>query len=149
MQNEIGLILFPIALGLALLRSFKLLAFTSILGDFAVASGVIVTIIHGFQTQHATVDLPQLNVGGLPPAIGNLSFLFLSHIVILPMSQSLRGDLKDRTRFVKVTTYSYILITLANTVFGECSWLNAASLTTTVDQVHWCTCCFKVTPKAM
>ena len=41
------MVLAPLVLGLALLRSFRLLAFTSILGDVAVLAGLVGTVVFG------------------------------------------------------------------------------------------------------
>jgi len=79
-------------LGLALLRSFRYLAFTSIVGDIAVLAGLVGTVTFGL-AQGASFtppsSLPALNVAELPQAAGNIAFLFLIHAVLLPIAQSM------------------------------------------------------------
>ena len=93
-QYEVMMLLFPCVLGLALLRSFRYLAFTSILGDVAVLAGLVGTVSFGV-AQGASFtppsSLPAINVAGLPQAAGNIAFLFLIHAVILPIAQSMRS----------------------------------------------------------
>jgi len=84
-------LMFPVVSLLALLRSFKYLAFTSILGDVAVAAGLIGTIAIGVSNGH-TPQAPavKFDVQELPRSAGSIAFLFLIHVVILPISQSMR-----------------------------------------------------------
>ena len=93
-QFEVMMLLFPCVLGLALMRSFRYLAFTSILGDVAVLAGLIGTVSFGV-AQGASFtppgSLPAVHVAGLPQAAGNIAFLFLIHAVILPIAQSMRS----------------------------------------------------------
>jgi amino acid permease len=93
-QYEVMVLLFPCILGLALLRSFRYLAFTSILGDIAVLAGLVGTVSFGV-AQGASFTppstLPTVNVTGLPQAAGNIAFLFLIHAVVLPIAQSMRS----------------------------------------------------------
>jgi amino acid permease len=88
-------LLFPCVLGLALLRSFRYLAFTSILGDIAVLAGLVGTVSFGV-AQGASFtppsSLPAVNVAELPRAAGNIAFLFLIHAVVLPIAQSMRSS---------------------------------------------------------
>jgi hypothetical protein len=153
------LVLIPICIPLLLLRTYKFLAFTSILGDFAVLagtrigqclhlvsatngessasrqrfnssssaaasapapppSGVTATVVFGASNYKINFDLPAFNAAGIAPAMGNIAFLFLSHIVALPMAQSLKGDFARPTRYHKVVWTSFIVITVSNLLFG-------------------------------
>ena len=145
-QIEVMMMLFPCVLGLALLRSFRYLAFTSILGDAAVLAGLVGTVSFGI-AQGASFTLPSslpaVNVGGLPQAAGNIAFLFLIHAVILPIAQSMHsvsptstphatspgpadplcaicGGAESRSSpsFASVAWPSYAVITLGNVAFG-------------------------------
>lgn len=121
---ELLLVIFPICLALALLRSFKILAFTSILGDIAVSVGFVATLVYAIRNHHIDMEsLPSIKWEGVPPAMGNLAFLFLSHIVTLPMAQSLGRDLEEPTRFHRVVNYSYVFIIVVNLVFGALCYL--------------------------
>jgi amino acid permease len=143
---EIGCMLSPFIIGLALLRSFKYLVFTSILGDVAVLVGLVGTLFIGFSngikaspfkpvpaslhsvnyysmnaTSNSTLEyLPSVNWSTLPEAAGSIAFLFCIHVVVLPVSQSLRGvTVKTQQKDFKcVIAASYISITLANAAFG-------------------------------
>ena len=92
-EQGVKIILFPCVLGLALLRSFRYLAFTSILGDIAVLAGLVGTVSFGI-AQGASFtspsSLPAVHVAELPQAAGNIAFLFFIHAVILPIAQSMR-----------------------------------------------------------
>ena len=95
-QHEVTIhvILFPCVLGLALMRSFRYLAFTSILGDVAVLAGLVGTVSFGI-AQGASFtspsSLPAVHIAELPQAAGNIAFLFFIHAVILPIAQSMRS----------------------------------------------------------
>ena len=109
---------FPVVSLLALLRSFRYLALcaatpsvrpieargpcsqslmrstvdyrsTSILGDVAVAAGLIGTIALGLsEGHHPRLPPAKLDLAELPRAAGNIAFLFLIHVVILPIAQA-------------------------------------------------------------
>ena len=110
-----------VALFLSQLRTFKWLAVTSVLGDVAVGVGIIGTVIAGLVQNHSN-DQPLLDWTAVPAFegstffkfVGNTSFLFAIHIVILPIMQSLR-DQKDHK---KVVYTSYTFITVLNALFG-------------------------------
>ncbi len=50
--------------------------------------------------------------------MSNMAFLFLSHLAVLPMSQSLARDLTQPKRFERLTIYAYLIITVGNVAFG-------------------------------
>ena len=94
---EVALATSPLVVGLALLRSFKYLVYTSILGDVAVLTGLVGTIVFGviFMNEDGKQPLnpaqqPFVNDWAkLPQSMGSVAFLFLIHVVILPIAQSL------------------------------------------------------------
>jgi amino acid permease len=134
-QFEAMVLLFPCVLGLALMRSFRYLAFTSILGDIAVLAGLVGTVSFGI-AQGASFtppsELPAVNLAGIPQAAGNIAFLFLIHAVLLPIAQSMRSappaslevaaphvPAESATQsFASVAWSSYAVITLGNVAFG-------------------------------
>ena len=133
---EVAFMLSPFIVGLALLRSFKYLVFTSILGDVAVLVGLVGTLYIGVSngitatpfdystTNHTSLEhLPAVNWSTLPEAAGSIAFLFCIHVVVLPVSQSLRGDTvqSQQRNFQCVTGTSYFVITVANCLFGAVS----------------------------
>jgi len=147
--SEAMLLLAPFVLLLALLRSFRFLAFTSILGDIAVLAGLIGTVVFGVtQGAHFTspTELPAVHLPAVPQAAGNVAFLFLIHVVVLPIAQSLRPSAEEElpsvndssssppwpygppprprggkrwcTGFAAIALPSYAIITLANLAFA-------------------------------
>jgi amino acid permease len=64
--------------------------------------------------------LPSVNWSTLPEAAGSIAFLFCIHVVVLPVSQSLKGNNRHQQEndFKCVICTSYTAITLANAAFG-------------------------------
>ena len=132
---------FPVVLSLALLRTFKYLTFTSILGDVAVVCGIVVTVGVGWSKCgiHTAETLPKAPADwtAVPQSIATIAFLFLIHVVLLPIANSLRsppvdsadldhstvelaemvGEAKVRS-FTYVAVVSFIFITVLNVSFG-------------------------------
>jgi len=117
------LVLFPICTPLVLLRTFRILAFTSILGDVAVTAGVTATLVYGATKHRLKTDLPAFRAQGIAPALATVSFLLLSHIVALPMAQSLDKDMEFPKRFHKVIWSSLTIITILNLLFAAFSYM--------------------------
>lgn len=68
---------------LSLLRSFKYLAFTSLLGDVAVTAGIVSVVVYGLRdTGSPSFDLPQFQDSTFPKFVGSTAFLFAIHIVV-------------------------------------------------------------------
>ena len=63
-------------------------------------------------------DLPAIRLAYVPESMGNMAFLFLSHNICLPVSQSLEDDLKRPRRFHSVVYVSFLIILIVNDVFG-------------------------------
>jgi len=100
-------------LGLALVRSYKYLALTSILGDIAVTAGICASLAYAFDYGHKpSVEPPFLKIQGVPQAASTLAFLFLIHAIVLPMAQSLKGDLHNPKKFERVAWWSMTFITV-------------------------------------
>eukprot|EP00657_Telonema_sp_P-1_P006983 TRINITY_DN26522_c0_g1_i1.p1 TRINITY_DN26522_c0_g1~~TRINITY_DN26522_c0_g1_i1.p1 ORF type:complete len:340 (+),score=75.07 TRINITY_DN26522_c0_g1_i1:368-1387(+) len=124
----------PVGL-LAQLRSFKYLAFTSVLGDIAVTTGIVGTIIVGLTADdvrlldntvgHRTFSWPDTDVvksfnddfEDICTGLATISFLFLVHIMTLPMAQSLEKDLEQPKEWHKVAWVSYSFIGSINLLF--------------------------------
>jgi len=119
------LLIVPVGL-LAQLRSFKYLAFTSVLGDIAVTTGIIGTVIVGLTSENRSISWPDTDViksvnddfEDLVTGAATISFLFMVHILTLPMSQSLAGDIEDPKEWHAVTLISYSFIIVLNLVFS-------------------------------
>mmetsp|Transcript_10570 Transcript_10570/g.25826 ORF Transcript_10570/g.25826 Transcript_10570/m.25826 type:complete len:502 (-) Transcript_10570:174-1679(-) len=107
---------------LALIQSFKLLKFTSILGDVAVVAGLVGTIAGGLahRTLSWPTNIPAFNSssdGSVPTGIATLCFMFTIHMLCLPMAQSLEGDLAHPKNFRKSVNISFTVIMLLNLAF--------------------------------
>ncbi len=152
-QTHFMLLTLVPVLPLALVSSYKYLAFTSVLGDIAVAAGIIVVVLFGALGQDNAVD--STTAGGAatngtlaPPAplspgdwegegaplfdplgvfqvVGSVAFLFAVHIVVLPVVQSM----KQRSAFGAVVYSSMLGVAITNTAFGVACALLFASLT--------------------
>jgi len=117
-------LLIPVG-ALAQLRSFKYLAFTSVLGDIAVTTGIVGTVIVGLTTDNRSISWPDTDViksinsdfGDVAQGVATISFLFLVHIMTLPMAQSLDRDLEDPKEFHAVAWTSYSFIGILNLIF--------------------------------
>jgi amino acid permease len=113
----------PVA-ALAQLRSFKYLAFTSVLGDVAVTAGIVGSVIIGLCNDRS-IKWPSTNLvksvnsdfGDVAKGLATISFLFLVHMVTLPMAQSLNKDLEEPKSFKVVSWVSYAFIGGLNLIF--------------------------------
>ena len=108
------------------------------LGDVAVLAGLIGTVVFGLQQGASFTppsELPAIHPAALPQSAGNIAFLFLIHVVVLPIAQSMRvppraatpapGNLEagattppTRPGFGIVAVPSYFLITVLNALFA-------------------------------
>ena len=117
------LLIVPVA-ALAQLRSFKYLAFTSVLGDVAVTVGIVGSVIIGLADGRSckwpNTDLVasvNSDFGDVSKGLATISFLFLVHMMTLPMAQSLDKDLEEPQGFKTVAWVSYAFIGGLNLVF--------------------------------
>lgn len=126
-QRTIPLFLMPIILYLSYLKTFKVLAWTSALGDISVVVGCAVIIIYGIQARsysgHVLHEI--VNLTTIPEYFGSVGFLFAIHVVILPILQQLRMNVNSNegtTDLLKqriiVIIRSFVFITIFNALFG-------------------------------
>lgn len=118
----------PIILGLSFLRTFKVLTYTSVIGNVAVFSGCIGVIVYGylFYRDDVTLDHNFVEWKTLPRYVGGNTFLFAIHVVILPIMQQIEGS--DSNGLKKhVIGRSFFFITLFNAIFGVAGFLLFAS----------------------
>ena len=118
----------PIILGLSFLRTFKVLTYTSVIGNVAVFSGCVGVIIYGylFYRNDVTLDHNFVEWKTLPRYVGGNTFLFAIHVVILPITQQIDGS--DSNGLKKhVIGNSFFFITLFNAIFGVTGFLLFAS----------------------
>lgn len=120
-----ALILTPTVFLLALIESAKTLSFTSMLGNVAVAAGLI-GVIAGGATKGETGAAKQFSPGGIPTFFGSVVFLFAIHIVVLPIAHGMRpkkaaGAAPDKAignAFAKAAVAAFAVIAIANAVFA-------------------------------
>ena len=152
-QTEFMLLTLLPVLPLAMVTSYKYLAYTSVLGDIAVAAGIVVVVLFGAFGQsdssqstsaggegggNGTVavtplapgewedgDAPLFDPTGVFKVVGSVAFLFAVHIVVLPVVQSM----KERAAFGTVVYSSMGGVAVTNTVFGVVCAVLFASLT--------------------
>ena len=146
-QRTIPLFLLPLILLLSYLKTFKALAFTSILGNIAVLIGCIVILVYGYRNMTSfnnKIFYEVVKINTVPEYFGNVSFLFAIHVVILPILQQLRTspstviipntDIVSNTdnniiiekiendntliQRIIVVKWAYLFITTFNTGFG-------------------------------
>jgi len=110
---------------LALLRSFKYLAWSSIVGNFGVVAALVAVIVAGIR-QYGDMK-PKVDPLSLPvyedtfaQFFGAASFLFAIHMIVLPLSQSMG---KNEEEFSKVTYSSYTFITILNIAFATAAYM--------------------------
>ena len=81
-------------------------------------AGFAGTFYYGF-THPSHHALNWFKIQDVPSAMASMAFLFLSHLAVLPMSQSLKNDLSQPRRFEKLTIIAYTIITVGNVAFGS------------------------------
>jgi len=113
-ELEATLAVLPIMLVLVLLRTFKVLSFTAILGDVAVTAALLAVVVYGFATREIDLTLPFINAKDVVRFVGATSFLFAIHIVVLPILHASRNP----QSFSKNIVNSFSFITLLNALFG-------------------------------
>ncbi len=120
-MNELALLTSPAVLALALLRSFRYLVVTSVVGDLAVLLALGATLAVGAYdgAKASPASLPLAQWSNAPNAAGAIAFLFLVHIILLPVAQSFRGDTeREQRKLVPVVWWSYALIATVNAAFA-------------------------------
>ena len=110
--------LLPLMLGLAVLKSFRILIFSSFLGDLAVISGIIAVLVYGtgvYAPQDLSVENHLFNYETFPLFFGNAAFLFSIHVCMIPISQNTKDNTRVMPRVLKI---AFGCITAVNGLFG-------------------------------
>jgi proton-coupled amino acid transporter len=115
------LIMGAITLCLCLIRSYKYLSYTSILGDIALMSAVITVIVYGFlnETLVSPMELPGFQWKTYPKFFGAAAFLFCIHFLMLPIEQSMI----ESSKFTTSLNYSFLFVSILNIVFASMGYL--------------------------
>lgn len=105
----------PIVLLFTVLGRLDILAYTSALGNVAVAAGIGAVLIDGATTtrQAPIVPVPAADASGLGSFAGSTSFLFAIHIIALPVIEGV-GRAKRRL----AVNVAFAVVTLVNLAFA-------------------------------
>jgi amino acid permease len=113
-------ILLPFMLCLAVLRSFRLLFFSSVMGDVAVTAGMLAVIVYGAtEGSNITLSHPFLHVETFPLFFGNAAFLFSIHVCMIPIA----NDTEDKSKMSTNIAWAFGIITAINALFGSLAYI--------------------------
>jgi len=107
----------------AMIRSFRYLSFTSILGDIALLVGMAAMFIEGFRNE--SIDNPTDYPAGPSEPLnlclffGSAAFLFCVHMLMVPVEQSM----KEPKQFKAALLGSFAFVTTLNLVFGAIGYM--------------------------
>jgi proton-coupled amino acid transporter len=118
-------IMLPVIILLSWLRAYRFLAPTSIFGVLALILGVTIVLVDGFRNYsiQPIQNYPKVNWSTIPLFLGNASFLYLIHSVILPTEQSMQ----KREKYPVVVGMSVGTVTVVNVVFSLLAYFLFAS----------------------
>jgi amino acid permease len=106
-------IMFPVVLLLTILGRLDWLAYTSFLGNIAIAAGIIAVLSVPVPNAPEVQEVPPARVVGAGQFIGSTSFLFAIHIIALPVIEGVA--LAKRNLAVHA---SFAIISLGNALFS-------------------------------
>lgn len=114
----------PIILAFSFLRTLKVLTYTSLLGNLLVITGCVTVIIYGIMKyfHYITLDHNFVEWDTLPKYVGGNIFLFAIHVVIFPLLQQMENQDNNENKRQAIK-YSYIFITVLNSLFGSIGFL--------------------------
>ncbi|KAL6060342.1 Transmembrane amino acid transporter protein [Balamuthia mandrillaris] len=104
------------------IRSFRYLAFTSIIGDIALALGMLAMFIEGFRSEKLLpnpTDYAAFRIDTFPLFFGTAAFLFCIHMLVIPVEQSM----KNPAHFKWTAIISFIIVTLINMIFAAIGYM--------------------------
>jgi proton-coupled amino acid transporter len=115
------LFVIPPVIMLSWLRSYKVLAPTSILGICALLFSLVATWIDigMYHEAKSFDDYPAVQITSYPLFLGNAAFLYLIHSVVLPTEQSMA----NKSRFPVVVGTSIVFVTILNVAFAVTAYL--------------------------
>ena len=96
------------------LRSFKVLAYASILGNVCLLAGILGVIGFGFSELHRLHRVDAINFAELPKSAGTISFVFCINFLLLPIERSMHRH----APFKKILYVSFTGVTLFIVVFS-------------------------------
>lgn len=110
------LIALPVIVLLSWLRSYRFLAPTSVFGVAALFLALILVIVDGAQTHRIQPisEYPLMSPSTIPFFLGNAAFVYLIHVVVLPIEQGM----EHRKSFPWAAGWSTGLVTGFNIVFA-------------------------------
>lgn len=130
------LFVIPPVIALSWLRSYKVLAPTSILGICALLFSLVATWIDigMYHEAKSFDDYPAVQITSYPLFLGNAAFLYLIHSVVLPTEQSMA----NKSRFPVVVGVSIVFVTVLNVAFAVTAYLYYGENTkqNVIDNLH-------------
>ncbi|ELR24157.1 Transmembrane amino acid transporter protein [Acanthamoeba castellanii str. Neff] len=100
------------------IRSFRYLAFTSIIGDIALVLAMITMFVEGFKEESVENpfggEYPPIQYLSYPKFFGAAAFLFCVHMLMVPIEQSMHTP----KNFGKAVYGSFLVVTVLNLVFA-------------------------------
>lgn len=130
------LFVIPPVIMLSWLRSYKVLAPTSILGICALLFSLVATWIDigMYHEAQSFDDYPAVQITSYPLFLGNAAFLYLIHSVVLPTEQSM----KHKSHFPVVVGTSIVFVTILNVAFAVTAYLyyGADTKQNVIDNLH-------------
>ena len=116
----------PVIVGLCLLRSYRMLALTALIGDFSIFLGALCVVLSGVSSlsaaplsasllwPHPSSDL-LLKPHTFPLFLSTAAFLFCVHFFILPIEANMQNPSRD---FPRAVDRSFLVTAVFNALFG-------------------------------
>lgn len=105
------------------IRSFRYLAFTSIIGDIALVLAMITMFVEGFKEESVENpfggEYPPIQYLSYPKFFGAAAFLFCVHMLMVPIEQSMHTP----KNFGKAVYGSFLVVTVLNLVFAAIGYM--------------------------
>ena len=119
----------PIIIALCLLRSYRLLSLTALIGDISILLGALCVVLYGLSSvSSAAVNPSQLSTthpfttsdyvlkpSTFPLFLSTAAFLFCVHFFVLPIEANMRQP----AHFSRSVRHSFLLTALFNAAFGS------------------------------
>lgn len=122
---EVIWVVFPVTVFLSCLTDLTKLAYTSIAGSVALLIAMGSVVIYGIKEVHLPKTWEGLEWKSIPLFLGGAAFLFLDHVILVPLANSC-GNIK---KFPRVLDFAMIFVTVINIIFAAFAYSFFGSLT--------------------
>jgi amino acid permease len=89
---------------LTFLRSFKILGYASVVGNFCLLAGIVGTVAIGGTGGPEPPSLTMFDISEIPKSMGTVSFVFCINFLLLPIERSMQ----EHASFPKLLTVSVV-----------------------------------------